>query len=126
MELALSEGIAGRVFVERQVLLSEDAPSVSERELGVMLEADGLRTVCAFTVMGNGAPLGVIEMERREPLSPDYAIESAVRVIGERIGSFIEFSQLHWRYFSLVNGIKHAPRRNPKPEADVVPLKRVA
>ena len=126
MELALNEGIAGRVFVERQVFLGEDAPSVSEREVGVMLEADGLRTVCAFTVMGNGAPLGVIEMERRQPLSPDYAIESAVRVIGERIGSFIEFSQLHWRYFSLVNGIKHAPRRNPKPEADVVPLKRVA
>lgn len=126
MQLPLNEGIAGRVFVERNVFLSEDAPSVSERELGLLLEADALRTVCAFTIMGNGAPLGVIEMERREPLSPDYAIESAVRVIGDRIGAFIEFSQLHWRYFSLVNGIDHGPRKSPEPDANVIPLKHAA
>jgi hypothetical protein len=126
LQLPLNEGIAGRVFVERKVFLSEDAPSVSERELGLLLEADGLRTVCAFTIMGVGAPLGVIEMERREALAPDYAIESAVRVIGERIGSFIEFSQLRWRYFSLINGLNHGPRKSPEPEADVVPLKHAA
>jgi hypothetical protein len=112
--------------VERKVFLSEDAPSVSERELGLLLEADGLRTVCAFTIMGVGAPLGVIEMERRESLAPDHAIESAVRVIGDRIGSFIEFSQLRWRYFSLINGLNHGPRKSPEPEADVVPLKHAA
>jgi hypothetical protein len=126
LQLPLNEGIAGRVFVERQVFLSEEAPSVSEKELGVMLEDDGLRTVCAFPVIGNGVPLGVIEMERSKPFAPDHAIESAVRVIGERIGAFIEFSQLHWRYFSLVNGINHGPRKNPEPDTNVVPLKRVA
>jgi transcriptional regulator with GAF, ATPase, and Fis domain len=126
LQLPVNEGIAGRVFVERKVYLSDDAPSVSERELGLLLQADGLRTVCAFAVMSAGTPLGVIEMERREPLAPDHAIESAVRVIGDRIGAFIEFSQLHWRYFSLVNGLNHGPRKSPEPEANVVPLKHAA
>lgn len=126
LQLPPNEGIAGRVFVERKVFLSEDAPSVSERELGMLLENDGLRTVCAFPIMGDGAPLGVIEMERSKPFAPDHAIESAVRVIGERIGSFIEFSQLRWRYFSLVNGIHHGPRKNPERETNVVPLKHAA
>lgn len=126
LQLPMNEGVAGRVFLERQVLISEDAPAFSERGLGVLLEDDGLRTVCAFPIIGDGVPLGVIEMERRAPLSPDHAIESAVRVIGERIGSFIEMSQLRWRYFSLVNGIKHGPRKNPEPDTNVVPLKRVA
>ena len=126
LQLSLNEGIAGRVFVERQVLLSEEAPSVSERELGMLLEDDDLCTVCAFPIMGDGAPLGVIEMARSKTFAPDHAIESAVRIIGERIGSFIEFSQLRWRYFALVNGINHDPRRNPEPETNVVPLKQVA
>jgi GAF domain-containing protein len=126
LRLPVNEGIAGRVFVERQVLLSEEAPSVSERELGMLLENDGLRTACAFPIMGNGAPLGVIEMERSKPFAPDHAIESAVRVIGERIGSFIEFSQLRWRYFSLVNGINLGPRKNRERETNVVPLRHAA
>ena len=126
LQLSLNEGIAGRVFVEREVLLSEEAPSVSERELGMLLEDDGLRIVCAFPIMGDGVPLGVIEMERSKTFAPDHAIESAVRIIGERIGFFIEFNQLRWRYISLVNGINFGPRRNPEPETNVVPLKRVA
>jgi hypothetical protein len=126
LQLALNEGIAGRVFVERKVFLSEEAPSVSERDLGLLLEADGLHTVCAFAITGAGAPLGVIEMERRESLAPDQAIESAVRVIGDRIGSFIEFSQLRWRYFSLVADLKRGARKSAEREADVVPLKHAA
>lgn len=126
LQLSLNEGIAGRVFVARQVFLSEDAPSVSERELGMLLEDNNLRTVCAFPIMGDGTPLGVIEMERSKPFAPDHAIESAVRIIGERIGAFIEFNQLRWRYVSLVNDINYGPRRNPEPETNVVPLKRVA
>jgi hypothetical protein len=126
LQLSLNEGIAGRVFVKQKVFLSDDAPSVSERELSLLLDADGLCTVCAFTIMGVGVPLGVIEMERREPLAPDQAIESAVRIIGDRIGSFIEFHQLRWRYFSLVNGLDHGPRKSPERKADVVPLKHAA
>jgi GAF domain len=133
LQLPLNEGIAGRVFVERQVFLSDHSPSISERELGLLLEADGLHTVCAFVIMGAGAPLGVIEMERREPLAPDQAIESAARVIGDRIGAFIDFSQLRWRYFSLVNNLNRKPRtspereaKSPEREANVVQLKHAA
>ena len=131
-QLALNEGIAGRVFVERNVFLSDDAPSVSEKELGVLLEDDELRSVCAFPIAGTRAPLGVIEMERRLPLTPDQAIESAARVIGDRIGAFIEFSQLRWRYFSLVADINRSARKSSgpaadaEPAADVIPLRHVA
>jgi hypothetical protein len=125
-QLALNEGIAGRVFVEREVFLSDDAPSVSENELGMLLEDDDLRNVCAFTIAGTSAPLGVIEMERKAPLAPDQAIESAARVIGDRIGAFIEFSQLRWRYFSLVADLRRGSRKSPEREADVVPLKHAA
>jgi hypothetical protein len=127
-QLALNEGIAGRVYVERKVFLSDDAPSVSEKELGMLLEDDNLRTVCAFTVGGSRAPLGVIELERRLPLGPDHAIESAARVIGDRIGAFIEFSQLRYRYFSLVADINRGARKSSKsePAENVVPLRHVA
>jgi hypothetical protein len=125
-QLALNEGIAGRVFVERKVFLSDDAPSASEKELGILLADDDLCTVCAFTIAGARAPLGVIEMERRESLAPDHAIESAARIIGDRIGAFIEFSQLRWRYFSLVADLRRGSRKSPEREADVVPLKHAA
>jgi transcriptional regulator with GAF, ATPase, and Fis domain len=125
-QLALDEGIAGRVFVERQVFLSDDAPSASDRETGMLLADDGLHTVCAFPIVGARAPLGVIEMERRESLTPDQAIESAARVIGDRLGAFMEFSQLHWRYFSLVADINRRSRTGSEPAANVVPLRHVA
>jgi len=131
-QLALNEGIAGRVYVERKVFLSDDAPSVSEKELGMLLEDDNLRTVCAFPIGGTRAPLGVIELERRLPLAPDQAIESAARVIGDRIGAFIEFSQLRWRYFSLVADINRGAHKSSKvakisePAENVVPLRQVA
>jgi hypothetical protein len=133
-QLALNEGIAGRVFVERTVYLSDDAPSVSEKELGMLLEDDDLHTVCAFPIAGIRAPLGVIEMERREPLAPDQAIESAARVIGDRVGAFIDFSQLRWRYFSLVADINRSARKSARsttepaaePALNVIPLRHVA
>jgi len=130
-QLALNEGIAGRVFVERTVFLSDDAPSVSENELGMLLEDDDLRTVCAFTIAGTRAPLGVIEMERRAPLDPNQSIESAARVIGDRVGAFIEFSQLRWRYFSLVAEINRGARKSSEPAPsepvpNVIPLRHVA
>ena len=112
--MSLNEGVAGRVFVERKEFLSDDALSIVHPALASLLEADGLHTVCAFPVTGHdGAPLGVIEMERREPLAPDHAIDSAVRVIGERLGAFIEFSQLRWRYFSLVDDLKRGSSEEP-------------
>ncbi len=127
LQMSLNEGVAGRVFVERNVFLSDDALSIAHPALTSLLEADGLRCVCAFTVVGHeGAPLGVIEMERREPLAPDHAIASAVRVIGERIGAFIEFNQLRWRYFSLVEDLKRGSSVSPKQGADVIPLDRAA
>jgi signal transduction protein with GAF and PtsI domain len=125
-QLALDEGIAGRVFVERKAFLSDDAPSVSDRETGMLLADDGLRTVCAFPIVGTRAPLGVIEMERRQPLAPDQAIESAARVIGDRLGAFMEFSQLHWRYFSLIAEINRRSCKSGEPAANVVPLRHVA
>jgi len=128
--LALNEGIAGRVFVERTVFVSDDAPSVSDKELGILLADDDLRTVCAFPIAGTRAPLGVIEMERREPFDPNQSIESAARVIGDRVGAFIEFSQLRWRYFSLVADINRSARKSyapaEEPKADVIPLRHVA
>jgi len=127
LQMSLNEGVAGRVFVERKEFLSDDALSIAHPALASLLEADGLRSVCAFTVADHdGAPLGVIEMDRREPLAPDHAIDSAVRVIGERIGAFIEFSQLHWRYFSLVADLKRGSGKSPQPGADVIPLERAA
>ncbi len=125
-QLALNEGIAGRVFVERKVFLSDDAPSVSEKELGMLLEDDNLRTVCAFPIMGALTPLGVIELERQEPLAPDQAIESAARVIGDRLGAFIESSQLRWRYFSLVADVNRSARKGSDAAAEVIPLRHVA
>jgi len=125
-QLALDEGIAGRVFVERKVFLSDDAPSASDKEIGMLLADDELRTGCAFLVAGPRAPLGVIEMERREPLAPDQVIESAARLIGDRIGAFIEFSQLRWRYFSLVSEINRSARKDSEPAANVIPLRHVA
>jgi len=127
LQMTLNEGVAGRVFVERKVFLSDDALSIAHPALTSLLEADGLRCVCAFTVVGHeGAPLGVIEMARPEPLSPDHAIASAVRVIGERIGAFIDFNQLRWRYFSLVEDLKRGSSASPEPGADVIPLDRAA
>ncbi len=133
-QLALDEGIAGRVFVERKTFLSDDAPSASDKESGRLLADDNLRAVCAFPIVGARAPLGVIEMERREPLAPDQTIESAARVIGDRLGAFMEFSQLHWRYFSLVADINRSARKSSKaatepttePATNVVPLRHVA
>jgi hypothetical protein len=123
LQMSLNEGVAGRVFMERKEFLSDDALSIAHPALASLLEADGLRGVCAFTVDGHdGSPLGVIEMERREPLAPDHAIDSAVRLIGERIGAFIEFSQLHWRYFSLVADLKRGPGASPRQSADAIPL----
>ena len=126
LQLALNDGIAGRVFVERKVFLSDDAPSVSDNELGLLLEDDGLRTGCAFPIAGTRAPLGVIEMERREPLAPNQSIEAAARVIGDRIGTFIEFSQLRWRYFSLVADINRGARKSTERAENVIPLRHVA
>ena len=133
-QLALNEGIAGRVFVERKAFLSDDAPSASDKEIGMLLADDNLRTVCAFPIVGARAPLGVIEMEKREPLAPDQTIESAARVIGDRLGAFMEFSQLHWRYFSLVADINRSARKSSEsaaepttePATNVVPLRHVA
>ncbi len=115
LQLPLGEGIAGRVFVERNEFTSGDAASVAHEEVAPLLEADGLRNVCAFTITGMGAPLGVIEMERRQPLARDHAIDTAVRIIGDRIGAFIEFSQLRWRYFGLVSRLKSGPGRSVTP-----------
>ncbi|MGD0274298.1 MAG: GAF domain-containing protein [Gaiellaceae bacterium] len=127
LQMSLNEGVAGRVFVERKEFLSDDALSIAHPALTSLLEADGLRCVCAFTVAGrDGTPLGVIEMERREPLAPDHAIDSAVRVIGERIGAFIEFSQLHWRYSSLVADLRRGSGARPRQSADAIPLKPAA
>jgi len=133
-QLALNEGIAGRVFVERKAFLSDDAPSASDKEIGMLLADDNLRTVCAFPIVGARAPLGVIEMEKREPLAPDQTIESAARVIGDRLGTFMEFSQLRWRYFSLVADINRSARKSSEsaaepmtePTTNVVPLRHVA
>jgi len=133
-QLALNEGIAGRVFVERKAFLSDDAPSASDKEIGMLLADDNLRTVCAFPIVGARAPLGVIEMEKREPLAPDQTIESAARVIGDRLGTFMEFSQLRWRYFSLVADINRSARKSSEsaaepttePATNVVPLRHVA
>ncbi|MGD0167556.1 MAG: GAF domain-containing protein [Gaiellaceae bacterium] len=126
LQLSVNEGIAGRVFVEREEFLSDDALSVSHPELASLLGADGLHTVCAFPVSGSGAPLGVIEMERREPLRPDQAIESAVRVIGDRIGIFIEHSQLRWRYFSLVGDLRRKSVDHSEQNSSVIPFERAA
>lgn len=130
MQLPLKEGIAGRVFVERTEFTSGDAAALAHEELAPLLEADRLRNVCAFAIMGNGAPLGVIEMERRQPLAPDHAIETAVRIIGDRIGAFIEFSQLRWRYFALVSrlrkGPERAPEKTPRPAPAEPELQRAA
>ena len=127
LQMSVNEGVAGRVFLERKEFLSDDALSIAHPALASLLEADGLRSVCAFTVVGHdGTPLGVIEMERREPLAPDHVIDSAVRVIGERIGAFMEFNQLYWRYFSLINDFKRGSGKSPQPGADVIPLKRAA
>lgn len=127
LQMSLNEGVAGRVFVERKEYLSDDALSIAHPALTSLLDADGLRCVCAFTVVGHeGAPLGVIEMQRREPLAPDHAIDSAVRVIGERIGAFIEFNQLRWRYFSLVDDLKRGSKASPPQGADMIPLDRAA
>jgi len=127
LQMALSEGVAGRVFVERKEFLSDDALSIVHPALAELFEADGLHSVCAFMVAGHdGAPLGVIEMERCAPLAPDHAIDSSVRVIGERIGTFIEFNQLRWRYFSLVADLKRGSSVTPRQGADVIPLERVA
>ena len=117
-QLALNEGIAGRVFVERKAFLSDDAPSASDKEIGMLLADDNLRTVCAFPIVGARAPLGVIEMEKREPLAPDQTIESAARVIGDRLGTFMEFSQLRWRYFSLVADINRSARKSSESAAE--------
>ena len=133
-QLALNEGIAGRVFVERKAFLSDDAPSASDKEIGMLLADDNLRTVCAFPIVGARAPLGVIEMEKREPLAPDQTIESAARVIGDRLGTFMEFSQLRLRYFSLVADINRSARKSSElaaepttePATNVVPLRHVA
>lgn len=127
LQMSLNEGVAGRVFVERKEFMSDDALSIMHPALASLLEADGLRTVCAFPVTGHdGAPLGVIEMERREPLAPDHAIDSAVRVIGERLGAFIEFSQLRWRYFSLVGDLKRGSSESSQKEAAPALLRRAA
>jgi hypothetical protein len=127
LQMSLSEGVAGRVFVERKEFLSDDALSIAHPALAALLEADGLRSACAFTVADHdGAPLGVIEMERREPLAPDHAIDSAVRVIGERVGAFIEFGQLHWRYFSLVADLKRGSGASSRQRADAIPFKTAA
>ena len=127
LQMSLNEGVAGRVFVERKEFLSDDALSIAHPLLTSLLEADGLRSVCAFTVVGHdGSPLGVIELERREPLAPDHAIDSAVRVIGERLGAFIEFNQLRWRYFALVGDRKRGSGAHPPEDADVIPLKHAA
>ena len=96
----------------------------------MLLEDDDLRTVCAFPIAGTRAPLGVIELERHELLGANQAIESAARLIGDRIGAFIEFSQLRWRYFSLVAEINRGARKSSEPVAEptvnVVPLRHVA
>jgi hypothetical protein len=124
LQMSLNEGLAGRVFVERKGFVSDDSLSIAHPELAPLLEADGLRSACAFTMVDHdGAPLGVIEMERREPFAPDHAIDSAVRVIGERIGAFIEFGQLHWRYFSLVADLKRDSGERSRQSADAIPLK---
>jgi hypothetical protein len=57
-QLALDEGIAGRVFVERKVFLSDDAPSASDKEIGMLLADDELRTGCAFLVPRSGDRVG--------------------------------------------------------------------
>jgi hypothetical protein len=106
LRLSLSEGAAGRAFVARKEFLSEDAVSCACPELVLLLEDDGLRTVCAFPIISSGAPVGAIEMERREAIAPHHAIESAVRIIGERIGAFIEYGQLRWRFYSLADELE--------------------
>jgi transcriptional regulator with GAF, ATPase, and Fis domain len=114
LHVSLGDGVAGRVFVERKEFISDEALSAAHLDLVTLLEDDGLLTVCAFPIISGGAPVGVIEMERREKLAPDHAIDSAVRVIGERIGAFIEHGQLRWRYFSLVEDLKRKPTKRSK------------
>lgn len=112
LQLAPNDGVAGRVFVERREFLGDDVISVSHPAVASLLGPDDLNTVCAFPISDrDGAPLGVIEMERREPLGADHAINTAVRVIGERLGAFIEFNQMRWRYFALVDDLKRDSQR---------------
>jgi transcriptional regulator with GAF, ATPase, and Fis domain len=114
LHLSLDEGVAGRVFLERKEFLSDEALLAAHPALETLLRDDGLRTVCAFPIISGGAPVGAIEMERREQLAPDHAIDSAVRIIGERVGAFIEHGQLRWRYFSLVEDLRRKPAKRSR------------
>jgi signal transduction protein with GAF and PtsI domain len=129
LRLAPGEGLAGRVFVERRELLSEEAEVIQAEPVAAILAEEGLRTVCVFPIVDGGPPLGVIEMERRSRFEPDHAIDSAVRVIGDRIAAFIECSELRQRYSSLVALLEERLEQRPEPRApgaEVVPLIRAA
>jgi hypothetical protein len=125
--LDAGEGVAGRVLVEQRELLSEDGNVFASPQLAPLLEGAGLRSVCAFPVAVEGQPRVVIEMLRYRPLGPDHAIAPAVRIIGDRIGAFIECCELRKHYLSIAaileGRIEESASRLPS-QAKVVPLPR--
>jgi hypothetical protein len=122
----LDEGVAGRVFVERCELISGDAIASAHPLLAPLLEASGLHSVCAFPLIGSNAPLGVIEMERREPFELDHAIAPAVRMIGARIAAFMELTDMRERYLALAAGGDSGAECLGEESAKVVRLRRAA
>jgi len=126
LRMALNESAAGRVFVERRAFTGSDAVAVAHPKVAPILEGSGLRTICAFPIIGSNAPLGVIELERRQPLGHDHTIEPAVRMIGERIAAFIEYGELRGRYLALAARQESTAERHTEEPGKVIRLRRAA
>jgi hypothetical protein len=131
--LALGSGVAGRVFSQVAPLIADDAELMVQGPLAVAMATHGLRTVCAFPVVGEQETLAVVELIRRAPLGPEHAIEPAVRAIGDRIATFIERERLEERYLALFTLLESRIEKPPRPDvetpaeqgAKVIPLRRI-
>ena len=102
LRLTSGEGIVRTAFLECHEMICEDPDVLVREPLAAVLASYGLNTICAFPITNGGASLGVIEMGRCKRLGPDHAIEPAMRVIGDRVAAFIEFSELQKRYIAIV------------------------
>jgi diguanylate cyclase (GGDEF)-like protein/PAS domain S-box-containing protein len=83
-------GIAGRVWQGGEPLWSADVASDPRTQAPHLSQETGVRGLFAFPVLSDGGCVGVMSFASRTVREPDERLLRAARVIGSRLGQFLE------------------------------------
>jgi PAS domain S-box-containing protein len=93
MAIPLATGIAGEAMTTREPILIPDGAASDPRVTNRVLRREGFRSLMVAPLVVGGAPLGVIEMARRD-LRIDPRADRPLRIVADRVAVAIEQARL--------------------------------